>query len=99
MPSTNQRERNLTICWTFPRLYISAYSNSCQLVPLHPIIISILFHHYKELKESIAEVERIEGKVNNSKDKGLMEEKEEKQEVSTTTTLDSYFIRNNNANL
>jgi hypothetical protein len=29
------------------------------LVPLHPIVISILFHHYKELKESISEVEQI----------------------------------------
>jgi hypothetical protein len=46
--------------WSIPRLYVSACSNSCQLVPLHPIIISILFHHYKELKECIAEVEQIE---------------------------------------
>jgi hypothetical protein len=38
---------------------ISAYSNSCQLVPLQPIIISILFHHYKELKECISEVKQI----------------------------------------
>jgi hypothetical protein len=37
--------------WDIPRLYVSACSNSCQLVPLHPIIMSILFHHYKELKE------------------------------------------------
>jgi hypothetical protein len=29
------------------------------LVPLHPIVISILFHHYKELKECISEVEQI----------------------------------------
>jgi hypothetical protein len=29
------------------------------LIPLHPIIISILFHHYKELKECISEVEQI----------------------------------------
>jgi hypothetical protein len=34
-----------------PRLYLLACSNSCQLVPLHPLIMSILFHHYKELKE------------------------------------------------
>jgi hypothetical protein len=38
---------------------ISAYSNSCQLVPLQPIIISIPFHHYKELKECISEVKQI----------------------------------------
>ena len=48
------------------RLYVSACSNSVQLVPLHPIIISILFHHYKELKECISEVEQIiEARVNN----------------------------------
>ena len=46
--------------WDIPRLYISACSNSVQLVPLHPIIISILFHHYKELKECVSEVEQIE---------------------------------------
>ena len=46
--------------WDIPRLYVSACSNSVQLVPLHPIIISILFHHYKELKECICEVERID---------------------------------------
>lgn len=31
------------------RLYISACSNSVQLVALHPIFMSILFHRYKEL--------------------------------------------------
>ncbi len=41
------------------RLYILACANSVQLVPLHPIIISILFHHYKELKECTKEVEKI----------------------------------------
>jgi hypothetical protein len=40
-----------------PRLYILACSNSCQLVPLQPIIMSIIFHHYIELKEIMAEVE------------------------------------------
>ena len=35
---------------------------------LHPIIISILFHHYKELKEYINQVEQIEeAKVNMKK--------------------------------
>ena len=46
--------------WDIPRLYVSACSNSVQLVPLQPIIISILFHHYKELKECISEVEQLE---------------------------------------
>jgi hypothetical protein len=42
-----------------PKLYISTCSNFVQLVPLHPIVMSILFHHYKELKECISEVERM----------------------------------------
>jgi hypothetical protein len=50
--------------WDIPKLYISACSNSVQLVPLHPIFISILFHHYIQLKECISEVERIKKGVN-----------------------------------
>lgn len=46
--------------WDIPRLYVSACSNSVQLVPLQPIIISILFHHYKELKECMEEVKQME---------------------------------------
>src|ERR687890_717549 len=46
--------------WDIPRLYVSACSNSVQLVPLHPIIISILFHHYEELKKCISEIEQID---------------------------------------
>jgi hypothetical protein len=46
--------------WDIPRLYVSACSNSTQLVPLHPIIISILFHHYKELKECMEDVKQME---------------------------------------
>jgi hypothetical protein len=45
--------------WDIPKLYMSACSNSVQLVPMQPIIISILFHHYKELKEWLSEVEQI----------------------------------------
>jgi hypothetical protein len=52
--------------WDIPRLYTSACSNSCQLVPLQPIIMSILFHHYKELKECINQAEQIEDSVNSS---------------------------------
>jgi hypothetical protein len=48
-----------------PRVYVTACSNSIQLVPFHPIVISILFHRYKELKEGVFEVEQIEAKVNN----------------------------------
>jgi hypothetical protein len=50
-----------------PKSYISACPNSVQLVPLHPIIMSILFHHYKELTEIISEVEQITSKINNTR--------------------------------
>jgi hypothetical protein len=65
-----------------PRLYISAYSNSVQLVPLHPIIIiiiimSILVHHYRELKEYINQVGHMEAKVNSSKKKDLIKKEGE----------------------
>src|SRR5215207_7093883 len=56
-----------------PRLYLSACSNSVQLVSLHPIFMSILFHHYKELIQLISEVEQIDESatttVNSSKKK------------------------------
>ena len=54
--------------WDIPRLYVSACSNSVQMVPLQPIIISILFHHYKELKECMFEIKQLEGRVNSSND-------------------------------
>src|SRR5215203_5905883 len=68
-----------------PRLYLSACSNSVQLVPLHPIIMSILFHHYKELTEIISEVEQIETKVNNNKQRVMIkeEEKDLTEEINT----------------
>jgi hypothetical protein len=86
--------------WDIPRLYASTCSNSCQLVSLHPIILSILFHHhYKELKECISEVERIEAKVNSSKKKEWSTKKEEEEEKQqekkkVPTTLDGWFIKN-----
>ena len=66
--------------WDIPRLYISACSNSVQLVPLHPIIISILFHHYKELKECISEVEKMGARANSSKKKEWLTVKREEQQ-------------------
>ena len=88
--------------WDIPKLYISACSNSVQLVPLHPIIISILFHHYKELKECISEVERmIEASSRATVDSRakkidwltLREEKvDEGQEEAPSTSLDGYNI-------
>ena len=61
-----------------PRHHISACSNSVQLVPLHPIIImSILVHHYRELKEYINQVGHMEAKVNSSKKKDLIKKEGE----------------------
>ncbi len=45
--------------WDIPRLYVTACSNSVQLVPFHPIAISILFHHYKELMECEKQINKL----------------------------------------
>ncbi len=63
-----------------PRSYISACSYSVQYVRLHPILMSILLHHYKQPTECISEVEHIEAGA-----KTLTREEE-------PTTLDSYFV-------
>jgi hypothetical protein len=41
-----------------PRLYISTYSYTVQPIRLYPILMSILFHHYKQLTECIEQVEQ-----------------------------------------
>jgi hypothetical protein len=46
-----------------PRFYISACSYSVQYVRLHPILMSIVFHHYKQLTECISEVGEIEAEM------------------------------------
>lgn len=51
--------------WDIPKLYVMPCSGSCQLVPLQPIAMSILFHHYKELKGLMEEVKQIEAKCSN----------------------------------
>jgi len=59
-----------------------------QLVPLHPIIMSILFHHYKELTEIISEVEQIEAATtvnNSSKEKKELTTEEEGIVITITT--------------
>jgi hypothetical protein len=45
--------------------------------------MSILFHHYKEFKECISEVERIEARVNNSSKNKELTKKEEEQDVKS----------------
>ena len=84
--------------WELPKWYISACSNSVQYVRLHPILMSILLYHYKELTKCISEVERIEAKVNSKKKEWSVtkqKEGEEKQEVKekASTTLDGHFIK------
>jgi hypothetical protein len=83
------------------QLYISACSNSVLLVPLHPIIMSILFHHYKELIQLRSEVEQVKEEaaaaatttvINNSsktkekKKERLMEKEEEEEEQEDSKT-------------
>jgi hypothetical protein len=46
--------------WDIPRLYVSACSNSCQLVPLHPISLCLFFPSLQRAQESISEVEQIQ---------------------------------------
>ena len=52
--------------WDNPRLYVTACSNSVQLVPFHPIAMSILFHHYKELVKCQRQIELMDNNNNNS---------------------------------
>jgi hypothetical protein len=83
------------------QLYISACSNCVLLVPLHPIVMSILFHHYKELIQLRSEVEQVKEEaaaaatttvINNSsktkekKKERLMEKEEEEEEQEDSKT-------------
>ncbi len=61
-----------------PRFYISACSNSVQYVRLHPIMMSILLYHYKQLTKCLSDVEQIESTVNNKYGRRL---------TTTTTTI------------
>lgn len=80
--------------WDVPKLYISACSNSVQLVPLHPIIISILFHHYKELLDCNGKVGELNYKVDGNKGKcsAIEEETEKTEEMPIIMTLDGFFF-------
>ena len=46
-----------------PRSYTSACSASLQIIRIHPILMSILLHHFKQLTECIEQVKEIEIKV------------------------------------
>jgi hypothetical protein len=43
--------------FAIPRLYISACSGAVSLVRIHPIFISILFHHHRELMKIAQQIE------------------------------------------
>ncbi|HET6640179.1 MAG TPA: hypothetical protein VFG77_01075, partial [Nitrososphaeraceae archaeon] len=49
-----------------------------------PILMSILLYHFKQLTQCISEAERIEAKLNSSKNKGSTKEKEEEQLAQPT---------------
>jgi sensor c-di-GMP phosphodiesterase-like protein len=75
-----------------PRFYISSCSNSIQLVVLHPIIVSILFQHYKELIQLISEVEHIEARINKHRRLTIREKKKK----NTCARNDSQSYQNSN---
>jgi hypothetical protein len=37
--------------FSYSRLYNSAGSNACRPILIHPILMSIIFEHYKQLKK------------------------------------------------
>jgi len=42
--------------FAYSRLYNSAGSNACRPVLIHPIIMSIIFEHYKQLEKLLRSV-------------------------------------------
>jgi hypothetical protein len=69
-----------------PKFYISACSNSVHYVRLHPILMSIILYHFKQLTKCISKVEQIEARVNNKHGRRLTvrenEEAEQREEKS-----------------
>ena len=59
-------------------------------MPFHLIIISILFHHYKDLKECISEAEQIGGTATLEEKMQIDLKEEAKREGQII--LESYFI-------
>jgi hypothetical protein len=97
--------------WDIPKLYAMACSGSCQLVPLHPIILSILFHHYLDLLDCMEDVKRMKDDdddaagivVLDNRSEQLLSKEEEAREKEEyiqpkMITMDSYFVYNNSNN-
>jgi len=76
--------------WDIPRLYITSCSNSVSLVPFHPIAMSILFHHYKELMECERQIKLI---VNNHSKNRINERKEHSQNDMVEVKAEDYHLR------
>ena len=84
----NKKERKeFNDMFDIPRSYLPACSNAVSPVPLQPIMISILFHHYKELTELNAQVEQMKGE-NQFKDVA-------EDYIVNAGTVDRYFVVNN----
>ena len=50
--SLNKKDRKeFDIMFSYARLHNSAGSNACRPVLLHPILMSIVFEHYKQLEK------------------------------------------------
>jgi hypothetical protein len=58
-----QKRKEFDDIFDIPRLYINACSNSVQLIALHPIMISVVFHHYKQLMQLRVQVDQMKGGV------------------------------------
>ena len=74
--------------WDIPRLYITSCSNSVSLVPFHPIAMSILFHHYKELMECERQIKLID---NNYSRNGISKRKEHSQNDMVVVKAEDYY--------
>jgi DNA helicase II / ATP-dependent DNA helicase PcrA len=74
-----------------PRLYTSACSNSAQINRLHPILMSILLHHFKLLTECIEQVKQIEAKV--EEEIGLLPLLQQQQQQQQNILIDDILTK------
>ncbi len=75
-----------------PRLYLMACSNAASLVPFHPIAISILFHHYKELRECEKQINKIKNGNSNDEINDVGEHLQNEIELETEVKEEDYQI-------
>ncbi len=85
--------------WNIPRLYTMACSGSVSLVPFHPIAMSILFHHYKELLECREHVQLLMDDSNNDNrthSSATMTANKVKDSQYEVKVLEENYQKNNN---